>query len=125
VTGSMAAMYGMPPMPGRGRDAVDDVVEAVRGVLNVAVPTARPAPEHHKMHWNGVEFTWDGRCFQGSGAGWAAQVFPDGLLWKGSLQVYGGMREAIGSTPGDSLDEARKLWQAAVGALGLGTESPC
>ncbi len=117
----MALMYGTPPAEkGWGREAADQLAKDLEHFKKTAKAGQEPetAPEHHRVSWLGVDLTWDSRCFQGSGDGWAAQVFPDGVRWKADLLVCGGRCAGFGITPTEAIDEARIQWQAAVGKLG-------
>jgi hypothetical protein len=115
----MAMMYGTPPMaPGWGREAADKLAKALEESRGAQVgEVVQDTPEHHAVQWLGVVLVWDGRCFQGAGDGWAAQVFPDGVRWKADLQVCGGRREGFGLTPAEGLNEARIQWRSAVAKL--------
>ncbi len=117
----MALMYGTPPAEkgwGRETGKAEQIAKALESFTPATAPAPGPAPEHHRITWCGAELVWDTRCFQGSGDGWAAQVFPDGVRWKADLLVCGGRREGFGLTPAEALDEARTQWQVAVAKLG-------
>ena len=118
MTRGMAMAYGTPPVsPGWGREAADKWAKGLDEFKATIVAEPDKAPEHHVVSWLGAELVWDTRCFQGSGDGWAAQVFPDGVRWKACLQVCGGSRNGFGLTPGEALNEARIQWRAAIAKL--------